>query len=283
MDSVPEGADFEFFLRKLLPHDPPGGETYAEYRQRAAKQCAAQGWREDLYCPEMPPCTPLLDDPGELLRNSARHPAHVCLPICQESTSRWVTENFVLDLADIGRDSDEPDGERAAINQTFGATWPLPVGRKAALAARPRANGTLLTGTPFSGAETALLVLPLRYPDATVTFFGLGIAENEERSHYRPSGSVFTVTGRNPSHRAITTVIASARCWWSRIDGISVLGRPSGSTISRTMLETTRAALTASEGRPPTQEMVAWNLHVDVSTVKRAANEHVGGWRNLDR
>jgi hypothetical protein len=237
---------------------------------------APSPWRdrtvpEKLTHAKTPPCTDLISDPGEVLRNRNRLPIHLCVEeFMRQSTELWAeAHQFEADTVNVHR---------------WASKYPLPIGRRALLQIRevddPSEWSEVLNVLPFEGDERAMWALRVEVREDTLDLFGLEDYPSEFHKEFGISvaGDLACVLrGRGAS---LTDLLHNADRWWSHFRGRALQGRPRGSGIWEDADEY-RVALSEAvqtlraHGYKPTQERVAEPLSCD-DRVLRYWNDRFG-------
>lgn len=208
-----------------------------------------------------PPCSDLISEPEEVLKNKERWPIHVCEEeFLRQSTELWAeAQPFVMDRVNIHR---------------WASMYPLPIGRRALMACPEVDNLSewteVLNVLPFEGHEKAMWALraELRQLTSVHTLDLFGLAEYPTEGHQTigvaTAGKLaYSVRGYG---RSLIDLLDSAEKWWAQFRGLTFTGRPKG-TGTWTSREHFAAALerarikTRLEGDKVTQENVALRLH----------------------
>lgn len=178
-------------------------------------------------CRENPPCWALLAEPGAVLMDRARWPAHLCPAMLYQSTSLWA-----------GRDH--------RPWHWVADRWPLVVGAEAARVLDwPGVDSDEVpdddpmwdvTGAdvaehvPFKGEEQAALALRLEVDGGTLDLFGLCNPDSSTpgMEDYGLGDLVFIVQGNSRALKPAQHLVQLADKWWAKRRGVVVPARRTG-------------------------------------------------------
>jgi hypothetical protein len=209
-----------------------------------------------------PPCTDLISEPAEVLRNRDRWPIHICEEeFTRQSTELWSeAQSFRVDSVNIHR---------------WAAMFPLPIGRRA-LMIHPDVKdlsewSEVFDVLPFEEYERAVWALRVEhrtFPTVhTLDLFGLA-----EYSTENVAGPLaFSVRGKS---RFLIDVLYAADRWWAQFKGLTLRGRPKGTGTWASPehfqddLDQTLAEMRSREEKI-TQESVSEHLGIHKKTLVR--------------
>lgn len=262
-----------------------------------------QLWSPPPRCPDdpEPPCDILLDDSLCAFQNPNLLPNHLCLDVAAYSTFAWAYER----LRPTGEFADHAGIPLAEDVMAWPSTHPLPIG-SAALQKRADALGVpvpqihvdLLAGlAEFDDLELASLIIPIKLPTATITFFGLaepilpepdadvvhgffgrdslwvlGHPRSWADVEYQYAGHRVTVSGRDPFHDDVLTIRDRLLHWWNPFVGEPLRRgrrRGSGAPVSREEVSRQYWKWMDDHGRRPTQDDLAYQFYLEPRSFKR--------------
>lgn len=209
-----------------------------------------------------PPCTDLISDAENVLRNRERWPTHLCkAEFMSQSTGLWAeAKHSVVDSVNIHR---------------WAAMYPLPVGQRALMKRQEMDHVVewveVLQALPFEGNEQAMWALRVEHGEETAVYtldlFGLADYPTEQHQALDvPVAGDLAFSVRGKSRFLTEELLGAAERWWGQFRGLTLRGRPlgSGTWTSREEFEDAlRRAVTEvrSEGGKVTQESVAQHLY----------------------
>ncbi len=216
---------------------------------------------KELAQEKSPPCTDLITDPGAVLKNKERWPAHLCVPeFLEQSTTLWAV--------------DRPFATGSPNCWRWASMYPLPVGRRA-LMIRPEMVdmstwADVFDILPFEEYEQAMWTLHIedRWRPAgkgALEIFGLASYPTElhQRLGHPVAGDLAYVVRGQGSH--LLELLDAAEKWWRQFRGLVLKNRPTGTgtwTDREHFLGAAKeaAADIRSSGDKVTQEKVATRL-----------------------
>ena len=231
-----------------------------------------------------PPCTDLISEPGEILRNEERRPIHLCgFEFMSQSTRLWAeAQPFVDDSLNILR---------------WAYMHPLPIGRQALMSHIEVDNlsewSEVLNVLPFEEHETAMWALRVKVVGSlsswsALDLFGLADYPTDLHKKYElpAAGNLaYVLRGRDASP---IDLVHNAKRWWSRFRGRSLLGRPRGSgtwaNVDEFRVAVGKAVQTLrAHGRKVTQESVAEILSCDDRVLRQWLTQFGLDWRDVSK
>jgi hypothetical protein len=263
----PEKALEEFFeISRNVSGQPYPGQDIEELLEKTDWKRV----REELTCPENPPCTDLLVDPVGVLNNENRWPKrHLCRArFLQRSTHEWASQLMVPTTHEL---------------REWTWEWPLPIGMQAL--GLKTFSWELYNLMPFEGHEAALWAIHIDAGAFVLDLFGLGTpyGQGDERAYeigelgYRMQGR-----GRGP-----LDLVARADRWWTQFRGEKITGRPYGSRRWASLDEFKKDVRSARDTlriqrRKATQENVAEALYTDARQIRRELERHgIASWKDF--
>lgn len=229
------------------------------------------------------PCSALISEPEEVLKNKERWPLHLCEEeFLRQSAELWAEgQPFVDDSVNIHR---------------WASMHPLPIGRRALMASHEVDDlsewSEVLNVLPFQEYERAMwaLRLEIRQRTSVHTLDLFGLAEYPTEWHQTlgvPTAGrlAYSVCGYG---RSLIELLDSAEKWWSQFRGLTFRGRPKGTGTwrDREHFESglRRAVEKArSEGDRVTQENVATRLHTSDRQLRTWIQDYGVNWREIKK
>jgi len=231
---------------------------------------------EKLTHAKTPPCTDLISEPPEVLRDRERWPIHICNDeFTRQSTELWAeAQSFNADTVNVHR---------------WAAMYPLPIGRRA-LMVHPDVKdlsewSEVFDVLPFEEYERAVWALRVeqRVFPTTHTLDLFGLAEYSSENVAGPLA--FSGCGKD---RHLIEILGAAERWWTQFRGQILRGRPKGTGTwpspehFQNDLDLTLVAM-RSYGMKVTQENVSRRLNIDKKTLVRWIQSCGKSWEEIRR